>query len=145
MSRGDRLRARDIIDAINRIEAWVSDKTAAWPADLFRSGVLREMAVIGEAAANISDEFKQAHPEIPWRSIIGFRNKLVHEYWDTAWSIVEDAIRTSLPPLKAAVSEIRGIPGHEGTAVSPDQLFTMATRGWLATGRGRAGSVRRSS
>lgn len=40
----------------------------------------RLMELLGEAARRVSEEFQRAHPEIPWRRIIGLRNVLAHEY-----------------------------------------------------------------
>jgi uncharacterized protein with HEPN domain len=40
----------------------------------------RSMELIGEAARRVSDEFREKHPEIPWREMIGLRNILAHEY-----------------------------------------------------------------
>jgi len=40
----------------------------------------RSVEIIGEAARHVSPEFIAAHPEIPWRQIIGQRNILAHEY-----------------------------------------------------------------
>jgi len=40
----------------------------------------RLIEIIGEAAKNISDEGKKAHPEIEWSTIIGMRNRIVHNY-----------------------------------------------------------------
>lgn len=45
-----------------------------------RAAVERQLITIGEAARQVSPEFKQAHAEIPWRAIIAQRNVLVHEY-----------------------------------------------------------------
>lgn len=51
---------------------------------------------IGEAARNISLELREAHPEIPWTSMIGMRNRLVHEYFRVnlarAWETVQDDV-----------------------------------------------------
>jgi uncharacterized protein with HEPN domain len=44
-----------------------------------RFAVERQFMVVGEAAGRISDELRDAHPEIPWGSIIGLRNVLAHE------------------------------------------------------------------
>ncbi len=40
----------------------------------------RGVEIIGEAARRVSASFTEAHPEVPWRSIIGQRNILAHEY-----------------------------------------------------------------
>jgi uncharacterized protein with HEPN domain len=47
---------------------------------MLRYAVERQLVVIGEAANHVSGTFKQAHPEIPWKGIIGQRNVLAHEY-----------------------------------------------------------------
>jgi len=33
-----------------------------------------------ESAKRVTDDLKQAHPENPWRRVIGIRNVLVHDY-----------------------------------------------------------------
>ena len=47
---------------------------------MLRLATERGLEIIGEAARRVSETFKQAHPEIPWRSIIAQRNVLAHEY-----------------------------------------------------------------
>lgn len=44
--------------------------------------VIRAIEVIGEAAGRVSDDFVAQHPEIPWRQIIGMRNRMIHGYDD---------------------------------------------------------------
>ena len=81
-SRGVRLYIADIIEAIERIQLYTRGTSAE---DFVRDGktvdaVLRNISVIGEAAANLPEELKVAHPEIPWKEMIGMRNKVIHEY-----------------------------------------------------------------
>ena len=47
---------------------------------MLRYAAERRTEVIGEAAWHVSKTFKEKHPEIPWRQIIGQRNILAHEY-----------------------------------------------------------------
>lgn len=47
---------------------------------MLRDAVNRVVQVIGEAAAKVSKQFRDSHPEIPWRPIIAQRHILVHEY-----------------------------------------------------------------
>ena len=42
--------------------------------------------IIGEAAARVSVETRDAHPEIPWQKIIGMRHRLVHDYLHVVWT-----------------------------------------------------------
>lgn len=65
-----------------------------------RLALVHLIQTIGEAARNVSDAFKEAHPEIPWRHIQGMRHRVVHEYWrvnlDEVWRTVVD----DLPELE---------------------------------------------
>jgi uncharacterized protein with HEPN domain len=72
--------------------------------------VERAVEIIGKAARRVSDGFRSAHPEIPWKKIIGQRNVLGHEYgevrhermWVLATAEIPDLIATPtslVPPL----------------------------------------------
>ncbi len=43
--------------------------------------VIRALEIIGEAVKNIPEEIRKRYPEIPWRSMTGMRNKLIHAYF----------------------------------------------------------------
>jgi len=45
-----------------------------------QSSVLHQLMVMGEAAKRLSDDFRDQHPEIPWRLIAGMRDNLIHGY-----------------------------------------------------------------
>lgn len=40
------------------------------------------LEIIGEAANSVSADFRDKHPHIPWRKMIGMRNRLIHCYFD---------------------------------------------------------------
>lgn len=61
---------------------------------------------IGEHVYNLSDEFKKAHPEIPWIKIAGLRHRLVHHYEDTNWIVICAIIFDVLPEF---LEEIRDL------------------------------------
>lgn len=42
--------------------------------------VERRLEIIGEAARRLSEPFRLAHPEVPWRLVIGQRNVMAHQY-----------------------------------------------------------------
>ena len=75
---------------------------------------LRNIELIGEAAAQIPEAIRDAHPEIPWRAIVGTRNRLAHAYLhiddDTIWSMIVDAV----PELLAALRKLLETAGKEG-------------------------------
>lgn len=55
--------------------------------------VVRNFEIIGEAANRIDTDFKNSNPEIEWKRIKGFRNRIVHDYFgidfEIVWSIIE--------------------------------------------------------
>ena len=78
----------------------------AWLADgLIYDATLHNIQIIGEAATQVPDDVQEAHPEVPWRAIIGTRNRIVHAYMGISdsviWSIIEDAIPALLPQLRS--------------------------------------------
>ena len=61
--------------------------------------VVRAVEIIGEAASKISEEVQVAHGEIPWKAIIGMRNRLVHAYFEINTDIVWVAVTEEIPAL----------------------------------------------
>ncbi len=61
--------------------------------------LVKSIEIVGEAAARVSDETKNEHPEIPWQNIIGMRNRLIHTYFDINLDILWQTILQDLPPL----------------------------------------------
>jgi uncharacterized protein with HEPN domain len=61
--------------------------------ELRRGGLLKMIQDIGEAAAHVSNEFRDSHREIPWRSIINARNRIVHDYGRIDAEVVWDTLR----------------------------------------------------
>jgi uncharacterized protein with HEPN domain len=61
--------------------------------------VVRAVQLVGQAARGVSDELQAAHPEIPWRQMIGMRNVVVHDYADVDLALVWKTVRKDLPDL----------------------------------------------
>ena len=57
------------------------------------------LEIIGEAASRVSTSFRNAHPEIPWRQIIGQRNILIHEYGEIKQERIWKTVRENVPQL----------------------------------------------
>jgi uncharacterized protein with HEPN domain len=73
---------------------------------MIRSAVERQLMIVGEAANHVSEEFKEKHPEIPWRQIIGQRNVLAHEYGDIKVERVWAAATINVPALLKALESL---------------------------------------
>lgn len=67
--------------------------------------LVKEIEIIGEAAARLSDESRAAIPEIPWVDVIGMRNRLVHVYFDIDLERLWDTVQQDLPRLAAELDK----------------------------------------
>ncbi|WP_258316415.1 DUF86 domain-containing protein [Cylindrospermopsis raciborskii] len=56
-----------------------------------------------EAVKKIPNERREQYPDIPWKSIAGMKDMLVHEYWQIDVAVVWATVQLSLPLLKAVV------------------------------------------
>ena len=69
--------------------------------------VVRNLGVIGEAARRLPQAFVDRHPEIPWRRIVGLRNRIVHDYFNVDLDLVWETIRGELPALESELAGLR--------------------------------------
>jgi len=99
-----------IRDAIDKIESYILDVNYEQFAsnNMMIDAVVRELAIIGEATNNLSEDFRKNHPEIPFRDIIDMRNILIHNYTDVNIKVVWDTCKNNLPDLKKIVADILG-------------------------------------
>ena len=74
--------------------------------------VLKSVEIVGEAAAQVSEDVRRANPDIPWREIVGMRNRLVHVYFDIDFPLVWDTVRHDLPDLIARLEPL--VPPEAG-------------------------------
>jgi uncharacterized protein with HEPN domain len=72
--------------------------------------LVRAVEIIGEAATKVSDETRSAHAEIPWKAIVGMRNRLVHAYFDIDADILWVAATVEIPALLAQVKALTKKP-----------------------------------
>ena len=68
--------------------------------------VVRCLEVIGEAAKRLSETFRNNHPLIPWSSMAGMRDVLIHAYDRVDLERVWTTLREDLPPLIKALDSI---------------------------------------
>ena len=61
---------------------------------------------IGEHVYNLTDDFKNAHPEIQWAMIAGLRHRLVHDYDGTNWNIIAEVVFDELPMFLNQIEEL---------------------------------------
>lgn len=106
-SHDDKLRLRHMLDAAHEAMAFVADATREQldtDIKLLRA-LSMSIGIIGEAASQVSTEFREAHPEIPWRQIIGMRNFLFHAYFQIDHDILWDTATVAVPELVEDLSK----------------------------------------
>ncbi|MBM5574754.1 DUF86 domain-containing protein [Deefgea sp. CFH1-16] len=75
-----------------------------------QQAVVMSLIILGEAATKVMDsyaEFSQAHPEVPWRSMRGMRNRIAHGYFDINLDVVWDTVQMALPALLAQLPAVQ--------------------------------------
>jgi uncharacterized protein with HEPN domain len=106
--RRDELYLVDMTDAARAATSFVADvdEKAFMESDLLQSAVLQKLMIIGEAAGRVSSEIRGRWPELPWRSVSGFRNLAIHAYFEIEWSIVWRIATVSLPALRGQLTAL---------------------------------------
>lgn len=106
----DRVRLRHMVEAAESAVQFMAGRQRR---DLDEDrmllfAVVRAIEVLGEAASKISEETRTTHASIPWRAIIGMRNRLIHAYFEInteiVWQTVTREIPVLLPELRALVT-----------------------------------------
>lgn len=97
-------RLTDILDAIHAIERYsIHGQDTFFSEELIQTWIAHHIQIIGEAAASMPSHFRQEHPEIPWREMIGMRNVLVHRYFGIDRKAIWNVVQHDLPALKKSI------------------------------------------
>jgi uncharacterized protein with HEPN domain len=101
MNDRDRVRLQHMLEATVEAAAFIKNRV---PQDLAKDRILllalvKEIEIIGEAASQISEEFRANSPEIPWAKIKGMRNRLIHAYSEVNIDLVWSTVAADLPEL----------------------------------------------
>ncbi|MES1257502.1 MAG: DUF86 domain-containing protein [Acidobacteriota bacterium] len=83
---------------------WITNKMAT-------DAICRNLEIIGEAANKLGEDFRAAHPGIPWRGMIDARNILIHAYDQVNPLLLEDMIVNDIPDLLKRVRLMVDMPG----------------------------------
>ncbi len=110
--RTDRGPLRDMRDyAQEALETFQTASADALENDRTVDWALRYLVLtVGEAATRVSPELRAAHPEIPWRKMVGMRNLLTRGYDEVERERLYDTVAAHLPKL---VDQLNAILGEE--------------------------------
>jgi len=101
MQRDDSVYLGHMLDMARKAVAKLGNRTrAGFDADEDLRIVLAHcVQIIGEAASRVSPATQAAHPQIPWRRIVGMRHRIVHDYMNIDADILWEVVRRNLPEL----------------------------------------------
>lgn len=108
--KDDGIYIEQILDSIRKLELYIvdCDKDRFIVDEKTQSAVLMQLTVIGEISKNISEETK-SKVNVPWKKIVGFRDKTVHAYFDLDIDIVWETIQIRIPELKEELLKYKSV------------------------------------
>lgn len=90
-----------INEYVNRGGRKLFDKDTA-----IQDALIKQIEIIGEATRKISEGFKKDYPGVPWKKMVGMRDKLVHDYMGVDLEAVWKTAVEDIPELKKLIEEV---------------------------------------
>lgn len=103
---------RLFLDDMLRSAKFIVQLTNGYTEDSFRKdirtlhAVLYDFAILGEAANQIPPNIRNKYPDVRWNLMVGFRNKVTHDYFGIITEVVWDTIIQDIPPLIEQLSHV---------------------------------------
>jgi len=109
--RGDVEYLNDILEGMEQVAEYIAGLTR----DEFMQdrkttdAVVRNLEIVGEASKALSGSLRDRHPEVPWKSLAGVRDKMIHHYfglnYDIIWTIAAEQFPRLSPLIRAIVEK----------------------------------------
>ncbi|HWQ18975.1 MAG TPA: DUF86 domain-containing protein [Methanotrichaceae archaeon] len=68
--------------------------------------VICALEIVGEAVKNIPPVVRRRHPQVPWKSMAGMRDRLIHGYFGVDMEIVWKTAREFAPEMRLQIKAI---------------------------------------
>ena len=105
--RSDRTYLLHIRDAIMRIEEYsIVGREEFFAKTHWQDAIIRQLEIVGEASKRLSEELRNANPDVPWRRVSGLRDVLIHNYMGVDLEAVWSVIETGIPALRATITRL---------------------------------------
>ena len=116
MREDDRIRIRHMVEAATEVAQFISghERPDLDSDRMLLFAVVRAIEIIGEAASKVSEETRSSAPTIPWRALVGMRNRVIHAYFDIDKDILWKAAAEEIPALLAMLQMLIGQDGGPG-------------------------------
>ncbi|MEM9538847.1 MAG: DUF86 domain-containing protein [Cyanobacteria bacterium P01_E01_bin.42] len=90
--------AREFIAGIT-VEEFESDRKTIF-------AVTRAIEIVGEATKQIPTDVREKYPQIPWKSVAGMRDKLIHQYFGVNVRILWDTVQQDFPTFQPIITQM---------------------------------------
>ncbi|MDR0307513.1 MAG: DUF86 domain-containing protein [Chitinispirillales bacterium] len=99
-----------LLEAVSQIEN-ISELPESPDGMLRLNGICMSFIVIGEEVKRI-DRYTESqllpnYPLIPWKRVMGMRDRMVHGYFQIDIEVVFDALKNDIPPLLAVIKQMK--------------------------------------
>lgn len=111
--RTDKEFLSDILEAIRRVKAYtIGMSYQAFLADTkTQDAVVRNLEIIGEATRGVSPDARERRQTVPWKSMAGVRDRLIHHYFgvnlDVVWKIVSSELEEVAFDVEELLKELK--------------------------------------
>lgn len=102
---------KDINNSLNKIFHYTENISydEFMNSDITKDAVERNFEIIGEAVKNLSEDFRNQYPQIPFKQVAGMRDKLIHDYFGIDYEILWKTIQDKLPQFKSEIEKLINI------------------------------------
>ena len=101
--KDDGVYLKHVLRGIARIEEYTAaGRERFFSSCLIQDGVLRNLQTLAESSQRLSEAVKDAHADVDWKGLAGFRNVLVHDYLGVDLDLVYRAVEQDVPRRKSA-------------------------------------------
>lgn len=104
----DAVFLRHILESIALIEEYTegTDLDAFLASTRLQDAVFRRLEIIGEAVKKLPQEYRDTHPDVPWKRVAGLRDVLIHQYFGVDAELTWELVQEALPGFKAQVQAL---------------------------------------
>ena len=103
---------RDAVDEALR-STQDSSRQALEDDEILRLAITKLVEIVGEAAKQVSEPTRNAHPSVPWSAAARMRDRLIHHDFDVDLDVLWATITEDFPPLLDALPDEPPRPGAD--------------------------------